>query len=80
MYKPQTTEQQQRQAARRVAAARDRIARAKRLGPKETVEAVRVSLRSAVRLYPLRAEDLVDDVADYALARIRELYESEAGP
>jgi hypothetical protein len=71
-----TDEQRARQAARRIASATQRITEAKRRGPRDTIEAIRVSLLSAVRVHPDQA--VTDDVADYALARIRELYEKEA--
>jgi hypothetical protein len=66
-----------RQAARRVAAATRRITEAKSRGSKDTIEAIRVSLLSAAKIHP--HQTVTDDVADYALARIRELYEAEAG-
>jgi hypothetical protein len=69
-------EQRARQAARRIASATQRITEAKGRGAKDTIEAIRVSLLSAVRVHP--DQTITDDVADYALARIRELYEAGA--
>lgn len=72
-----TVEQQERQAARRIAAARNRIAKARRLGPRATVEAVRLSLLSAVRTHP--SQEFADEVADFVLAKLRDLYATGGG-
>jgi hypothetical protein len=68
------TDLQQRQAARRIAAATVRINEAKRLGPRATIDAVRRCLVSAVRVNP--DPSIVGRYADDALAAIRELYTS----
>lgn len=61
-----------RPAARRLAAATQKVNKAKREGPKATVEAMRASLLSAVKINP--SQTVINEVADYALAKIHELY------
>lgn len=58
--------------ARRLAAATARVNKAKRLGPRATVEAVRACLLSAVKANPSAA--FTDQIADYVLAKIGEMY------
>jgi hypothetical protein len=66
------------QAARRLAAATQRINNAKRLGPKATIEAVRVSLLSAVKANP--SQTITAEVADHVLIKLHELYRGADHP
>lgn len=72
------SDQQKRQAARRIAAAAERINGAKALGPKATVDEVRRCLLSAVKVNP-NHQPAIDAYADAALNTIRELYNPGSG-
>lgn len=70
-----TPEQAKAQAARRLTAAADRINDAKRESPTATVNAIRTCLLSAAKLNPSgRAPEIINEIADFTLASLRELY------
>lgn len=60
-------------SARRLAAATRRINKARQVGPKATVDAMRACLLSAVKTNP-SSQELVDPLIDSVLATVRELY------
>lgn len=71
-----TPDQAAAQAARRIAAATRRVNDAKAEGPAEAVAAIRACLLSAVKLNPSgQAPAMIDRIADYALAELRDLYQ-----
>lgn len=70
-----TPEQARAQSARRLAAATASINDAKAEGPTATVNAIRKCLLSAAKLNPSgRAPEIINEIADFTLASLRELY------
>jgi hypothetical protein len=59
-------------SARRLATATTRVNRARQVGPKATVDALRAVLLAASRAHP--SSPVIDEVADHVLGKLHELY------
>ena len=70
--RPTDPRQLSRESARRISTAGTRLRNAKQCGPRETVEALRLVLLSAVKTNP--SHGLVNEIADQVLAGLPDLY------